>query len=71
MMKGINVLEFEGLAPSVFCGHYFADQGANVIIVARKEAPPVSMAIHQNLMNRYKKCIAMSLKDKQDRAFIT
>ena len=64
MLKGINVLEFEGLAPSVFCGHYFADQGAEVTIIARHEAPPVSMPIHLNLMNRYKKCICLSLKDK-------
>jgi len=28
MLKGLKVLEFEGLAPSVFLGMYFADQGA-------------------------------------------
>ena len=28
IMKNLRVVEFEGLAPSVFCGLYFADQGA-------------------------------------------
>ena len=36
MLKDIRVLEFEGLAPSIFCGMYFSDQGAEVIFVARK-----------------------------------
>lgn len=36
MLKDIRVLEFEGLAPSIFCGMYFSDQGAEVILVARK-----------------------------------
>lgn len=28
IMKQLKVVEFEGLAPSVFVGLYFADQGA-------------------------------------------
>lgn len=43
MLGDLKVVEFEGLAPSVFCGHYFADQGATVIIVARHEPAPFSM----------------------------
>lgn len=35
MLKGLKVIEFEGLAPSVFCGLYFADQGADVTIISR------------------------------------
>jgi crotonobetainyl-CoA:carnitine CoA-transferase CaiB-like acyl-CoA transferase len=34
-MDKLKIVEFSGLAPSVFCGMYFADQGADVTIVAR------------------------------------
>jgi crotonobetainyl-CoA:carnitine CoA-transferase CaiB-like acyl-CoA transferase len=44
---------------------YFADQGAEVIVVARSESAPVAMPIHKNIMNRNKKCISINLKDKQ------
>lgn len=67
MLKGIKVLEFEGLAPTVFCGMYFADQGAEVILVARIEPAPFSMPIEVNLMNRGKKCILLSPKIKKDK----
>lgn len=43
MLKGLKVLEFDGLAPSVFCGLYFADQGADVILVARPEPAPLTI----------------------------
>ena len=56
-MKNLRVVEFEGLAPSVFCGLYFADQGAEVIFVARSESVPVSMPFNKNILNRNKKCI--------------
>lgn len=45
MLKGIKVLEFEGLAPSVFCGLYFADQGAEVIVVTKRDPAPFTMPI--------------------------
>jgi crotonobetainyl-CoA:carnitine CoA-transferase CaiB-like acyl-CoA transferase len=44
-MDRLRVIEFEGLAPSVFCGMYFADQGAEVVLVAREESVPFSMPI--------------------------
>jgi alpha-methylacyl-CoA racemase len=67
MLKELKVIEFEGLAPSVFCGMYFADQGAEVIIISRPEPPAFSMPIHKNIMNRNKKCVTLSLKEKEDR----
>lgn len=48
---------------------YFADQGAEVILVARKEPAPFSMAI-ANLMNRGKKCVMLSPKIKKDKQII-
>ena len=61
-MKGLKVVELEGLAPSVFCGMYFADQGAEVILVARSVAADMSMPVHRNVMNRNKHCIEINLK---------
>lgn len=63
MIQTLKVVEFEGLAPSVFCGLYFADQGCDVTIVTRKDPMPFSMEIHKNIMNRNKKCVCLSLKD--------
>ena len=34
-LKGINVLEFAGLAPAPFCGLILADFGARVIRIDR------------------------------------
>ena len=34
-LKGLRVIEFEGLAPTVFCGMILADFGADVVIVNR------------------------------------
>jgi len=46
---------------------YFADQGAEVVIVSRPEAPPFSMQIHKNIMNRNKKCATLYFKPQEDR----
>ena len=62
MLKGLKIVEFEGLAPTVFCGMYFADQGAEVIMIARPQPAPFSMPIHENIMNRGKKCVCLNPK---------
>jgi alpha-methylacyl-CoA racemase len=69
-MKNLKVIEFEGLAPSVFCGLYFADQGAEVIFVARAEAGSISMPFNKNILNRNKKCIELDFKKKEDFSLI-
>lgn len=70
MLKDIKVLEFEGLAPTLFCGMYFADQGAQVILVGRKEPAPFSILINQNLMNRGKIWITLSPKVPKEKRTI-
>lgn len=45
---------------------YFADQGAEVVIVARKDPAPLSIPIERNILNRGKQCIVLSLKIKKD-----
>lgn len=62
-MKKLRVVQFEGLAPSVFCGLYFADQGAEVNLIARGDPVPMSMPIHKNIMNRNKKCLELNIKN--------
>lgn len=64
------MLEFEGLAPTLFCGMYFADQGAQVILVGRKEPAPFSILINQNLMNRGKIWITLSPKVPKEKRTI-
>jgi len=49
MLRGIKVLEFEGLAPSVFLGMILADYGADCLIISRKDGN-----ITPNIMNRGK-----------------
>ena len=70
MLKDIKVLEFEGLAPTLFCGMHFADQGAQVILVGRKEPAPFSILINQNLMNRGKIWITLSPKVPKEKRTI-
>ena len=70
MLRDIKVLEFEGLAPTVFCGLYFADQGAQVVLVGRKEQASFSIKVDQNLMNRGKNWVALSPKIKEERRTI-
>lgn len=53
-MDRLSVLEFEGLAPSVLCGLFFADLGAEVTIVARHQPQNFSIPIDENIMNRNK-----------------
>jgi alpha-methylacyl-CoA racemase len=36
-LKGIKVLEFEGLAPTVFTGMVLADFGADVTVICRDQ----------------------------------
>jgi crotonobetainyl-CoA:carnitine CoA-transferase CaiB-like acyl-CoA transferase len=70
MLRDIKVLEFEGLAPTVFCGLYFADQGAQVVLVGRKEQASFSIKVDQNLMNRGKNWVTLSPKIKEERKTI-
>ena len=49
---------------------YFADQGAEVILVAREQGPPFSMPIDTNTMNRGKKCVCLNPKKHEQKALI-
>jgi alpha-methylacyl-CoA racemase len=60
-LSGIKVLEFEGLAPTVFTGMVLADFGAEVTIIARAEASILEMS--KSDMNRGKRSICLDLKN--------
>jgi|JI6StandDraft_1071083.scaffolds.fasta_scaffold20069_4 crotonobetainyl-CoA:carnitine CoA-transferase CaiB-like acyl-CoA transferase len=67
-MDKLAVLEFEGLAPSVLCGLFFADLGAQVTIVARHQPQAFSIPIEQNIMNRNKSMMAPSFRMHMSRS---
>ena len=61
MLKGLKVLEFEGLAPTVFAGMMLADYGAEITIISRPGTPTLD-----NLMNRGKTNLSLDLKNQED-----
>lgn len=65
MLEGIRIIEVEGLGPGPFAGMTFADLGAEVIVVHRKEPPAPRMA-PRNLLDRGKKSIVLDLKNEAD-----
>ncbi|KAL4449095.1 hypothetical protein ABPG74_021087 [Tetrahymena malaccensis] len=63
-LKGIKVLEFEGLAPTVFAGMILADFGADVTIINRKKnVNPIGIDTKNTYLNRGKKSLAADFKD--------
>ena len=50
MLEGIRIVEIEGLGPAPFAGMMFADLGAEVIVVHRKQ-PPVTDAAAGSTLN--------------------
>lgn len=65
MLEGVRIIEIEGLGPGPFAGMTFADLGAEVIVVHRRE-PPTPNAPERNLLDRGKQSIVLDLKDEPD-----
>jgi alpha-methylacyl-CoA racemase len=65
-LRGIKVLEMEGLAPTVLAGQILADLGADVTIISRPEPPSISAEMSTNILNRGKKSIVFDLKKADD-----
>lgn len=64
-LKGINVLEFAGLAPAPFCGLILADFGARVVRIDRMNAGFVN-----DVLCRGKQSIKMDLKHPQSAGIV-
>lgn len=65
-LKGITVLEMEGLAPTVFAGQILADFGADVTIISKPKSIAMSSPFQlqdHSILNRGKKSITIDLKD--------
>ncbi|MDZ7628618.1 MAG: CaiB/BaiF CoA-transferase family protein [Parvularculaceae bacterium] len=58
VLKGIRIVEFEGLGPGPFCGMLLADLGADVVLIARAGAAATGA-----LFNRGKRVLPLDLKN--------
>lgn len=63
MLKGVRILEVEGLGPGPFAAMLLADLGADVIVVHRKGSTGIT---ERALIDRGKRSIALDLKDADD-----
>jgi alpha-methylacyl-CoA racemase len=61
-LKGIKVLELEGLAPTVFTGMVLADFGAEVTIICRDQKNMIGLDISNSYLNRGKRGLVLDLK---------
>ena len=64
MLKGIRIVEIEGLGPTPFAGMMFADLGAEVTVIHRKDKSIFSNP--KNILDRGKRSIELDLKDPKD-----
>jgi len=65
MLKGIRIIEVEGLGPGPFAAMLLADLGADVIVVHRKGGSGIT---ERALIDRGKRSIELDLKDADDLA---
>ena len=64
MLKGIRIVEIEGLGPTPFAGMMFADLGAEVTVIHRKDKS--IFANPKNILDRGKRSIELDLKEPKD-----
>ena len=65
MLKGITIIEVEGLGPAPFAGMMLADLGADVIVVNRKGAGG-AVVPDGSVLDRGKRSIELDLKNAED-----
>ncbi len=66
MLKGVRIIEIEGLGPGPFAGMLLADLGADVIVAHRKGGSSAPGMPEQSLIDRGKRSITVDLKDPDD-----
>lgn len=66
-LRGIKVLEFEGLAPVPYCGMILSDFGADVIRIDR---PNSQFGFAKNYCGRGKRSLSLNLKNKESQEII-
>jgi acetyl-CoA hydrolase len=68
MLSGVRLIEVAAIGPATFCGMLFADLGADVILVDRREVDSGATNFGDaTLLNRGKRSIALDLKSRDDR----
>ncbi len=67
MLKGVRIVEVEGLGPGPFAAMTLADLGADVIVVHRKGGNPAPVVPERSVLDRGKRSIELDLKDAGDR----
>lgn len=60
-LKGLSVVEMQGLGPAPLAGQFLADLGAEVVLVTRKSGPVDKTDIN----NRGKRSVALNLKSPE------
>lgn len=66
-LKGIRILEVEGIGPGPFAAMLLADLGAEVIVVQRPRSGPVAGLSERPVTDRGKRPILLDLKSEVDR----
>ena len=67
MLEGLRFLEVAGLGPAPFCGMLFADLGADVVLVDRREVDPEWTGLGEaSIVDRGKRSIALDFKSPAD-----
>lgn len=66
MLKGIRIVEVEGIGPGPFAGMLLADLGAEVIKVQRPDGPASPGVPERSILDRGKRSIALDLKSAED-----
>jgi crotonobetainyl-CoA:carnitine CoA-transferase CaiB-like acyl-CoA transferase len=66
MLSGITIVEFEALGPAPFAGGFFAELGAEVIVIHRADDIRSPAAAPKSPLDRGKKSIALDLKNSDD-----
>jgi len=70
MLDGIRIIEIEGTGPGPFAAMFFADLGADVIVVPRPGDHPLPGIPDRPILDRGKRAITLDLKDASDRAVL-
>lgn len=66
LLKGVRILEVEGIGPGPFAGMTLADHGAEVIVVHRKNGTLAPGYPEKSLLDRGKRSIELDLKNEDD-----
>ncbi|MGB3500830.1 MAG: CaiB/BaiF CoA-transferase family protein [Mesorhizobium sp.] len=71
MLKGVRIIQIEGLGPGPFAAMTLADLGAEVTVVHRKDNSGASPGVSQDsILDRGKRSIELDLKDADDIALL-